>query len=86
MKKTVAKYLCIILSVALLFTALPLTVYAEDSVINVSTAEQLSAACTAINNGNGGEYTIIVPVEIDGKEVSRVIAPYTEAELNKRQR
>ena len=31
-------------------------------------------------------YTIIVPVEIDGKETARVIAPYTEAELDKRQR
>ena len=36
-------------------------------------------------NYNGGEYTIIVPVEIDGKETARVTAPYTEAELNKRQ-
>ena len=26
------------------------------------------------------------PVEIDGKETARVIAPYTEAELDKRQR
>ncbi len=68
MKKTVAKYLCIILSVAMLVTALPLTVYAEDSVINVSTAEQLSAACTAINNGNGGEYTINLTGDIiDGQ-------------------
>lgn len=33
----------------------------------------------------GGEYTIIVPVEIDGKETARVTAPYTEAELSKRQ-
>lgn len=32
------------------------------------------------------EYTIIVPVEIDGKEVARTTAPYTEAELNKRQK
>lgn len=31
------------------------------------------------------EYTIVVPVEIDGKEVARTTAPYTEAELNKRQ-
>lgn len=36
-------------------------------------------------NYNGGEYTIIVPVEIDGKETARVTAPYTEAELNRRQ-
>ena len=32
------------------------------------------------------EYTIVVPVEIDGKEVARTTAPYTEAELNKRQK
>lgn len=31
------------------------------------------------------EYTIVVPVEVDGKEVAKVTAPYTEAELNKRQ-
>lgn len=30
------------------------------------------------------KYTIIVPVEIDGKETARVTAPYTEAELEKR--
>ncbi|MDO4170313.1 MAG: tape measure protein [Lachnospiraceae bacterium] len=32
------------------------------------------------------EYTIVVPVEIDGRETARVTAPYTEAELNKRQK
>ena len=32
------------------------------------------------------EYTIVVPVEIDGREVARTTAPYTEEELNKRQR
>lgn len=31
------------------------------------------------------KYTIIVPVEMDGREVARVTAPYTEEELNKRQ-
>lgn len=31
-------------------------------------------------------YTIIVPVEIDGKETARVTAPYTEAELEKIQK
>ena len=31
-------------------------------------------------------YTIIVPVEIDGKETARVTAPYTEAELEKLQK
>ena len=31
-------------------------------------------------------YTVIVPVELDGKEVARITAPYTEEELNKRER
>ena len=31
------------------------------------------------------QYTIVVPVEIDGKETARVIAPYSESELSKRQ-
>lgn len=31
------------------------------------------------------QYTIIVPVELDGRETARVIAPYTEEELNRRQ-
>ena len=32
-----------------------------------------------------GEYTVIVPVELDGREVARVTAPYTQKELNKLQ-
>ena len=35
--------------------------------------------------GGGGYYVIEVPVNIDGKEVSRVTAPYMEEELNRRQ-
>lgn len=31
------------------------------------------------------QYTIIVPVEVDGRELAHVTAPYTEAELNRRQ-
>lgn len=31
------------------------------------------------------EYTIVVPVEIDGREVARTTAPYTQEELNKRE-
>lgn len=31
-------------------------------------------------------YTIIVPVILEGREVARVTAPYTEAELNKKQK
>ena len=49
---------------------------------NISTAN-LDDDYVYTKNAN---YTIIVPVEIDGKETARVIAPYTEAELDKRQR
>ena len=31
-------------------------------------------------------YTIVVPVELDGREIAKVTAPYTEDELNKRSR
>ena len=34
---------------------------------------------------DSGEYTVIVPVELDGREVARVTAPYTQKELNKLQ-
>ena len=69
MKKTVAKYLCIILSIAMLVTALPLTVYAEDSVIvkNVGSAADLKTVCNEINT-NGGKYTINLTADIiDGQ-------------------
>ncbi len=70
MKKTVAKYLCIILSAALLFTALPLTVYAEDSVTvkNVGTADELKSAYTEINT-NGGKYVINLTADIIGGHI-----------------
>lgn len=35
---------------------------------------------------HNAEYTIIVPIEYDGREVARVTAPYTERELNELQR
>lgn len=38
------------------------------------------------NYTKNAKYTIIVPVEIDGKETARVTAPYTEAEMDKRQK
>lgn len=38
------------------------------------------------NYTRAARYTIVVPVEIDGKETARVTAPYTEAELNKKQK
>ena len=37
------------------------------------------------NYTNSAEYIIEVPVTIDGKEVARVSAPYTQAELNRRE-
>ena len=36
--------------------------------------------------GAGGTYTIVVPVEIDGREVARSTATYTRAELARLQR
>jgi hypothetical protein len=33
--------------------------------------------------GAGGTYTIIVPVEIDGREVARSTATFTRAELRR---
>lgn len=40
---------------------------------------------TDYNYTNSAEYIITVPVTIDGKEVARVSAPYTQAELNRRE-
>jgi phage-related protein len=31
------------------------------------------------------EYTIVVPVEVDGREFARVTAPYTQEELDRRE-
>lgn len=49
---------------------------------NISTAN-LGDDCVYTKNAN---YTIVVPVEIDGKEVAKTTAKYTEEELNKRER
>ena len=38
------------------------------------------------NYTKSARYTIIVPVEMEGREVARVTAPYTEAELEKREK
>ena len=38
------------------------------------------------NYTRSARYTIIVPVEMEGREVARVTAPYTESELNKKQK
>lgn len=40
---------------------------------------------TDYNYTNSAEYIIEVPVIMDGKEVARVSAPYTQAELNRRE-
>lgn len=49
---------------------------------NTSTSD-LSDDCIYEKNAS---YTIVVPVEIDGKEVAKTTAKYTEDELNKRER
>lgn len=63
-----------------------------DSIITVPNFNNLAIAGDVGGSLNSdydyytqAEYTIIVPVNLDGKEVARVTAPYTEAELNKRQ-
>jgi tape measure domain-containing protein len=40
---------------------------------------------TDYNYTNNAEYIITVPVTVDGKEVARVTAPYTQAELSRRE-
>lgn len=45
-------------------------------------AGEMSSDYEYYRNAN---YTIVVPVEIDGREVAKATAPYTEEELNKRQ-
>ena len=63
-----------------------------DSIITIPNFDNLAIAGDVGGSLNSdydyytqAEYTIIVPVDLDGKEVARVTAPYTEAELNKRQ-
>ena len=64
MKKSYKRLICIIMSLFMLLSALPLTVHAATTVIDVETAEQLTAACEEINNGSGGEYTINLTADI----------------------
>ena len=63
-----------------------------DSIITVPNFNNLAIAGDVGGSLNSdydyytqAEYTIIVPVDLDGKEFARVTAQYTEAELNKRQ-
>ena len=51
--------------------------------VNVNDGELSSKDISYTRNA---KYTIVVPVQIDGKETARVTAPFTEAELNKRQK
>ena len=70
MKKSAARFLCVILAIALLLTALPITVYAEGgTVINVSTAEELATACSTINT-NGGTYTIELKADFPSSQIT----------------
>lgn len=64
---------------------------ASDKLINIPTinttgfslayAGEISSDYEYYRNSS---YTIVVPVEIDGREIARMTAPYTEEELNKR--
>lgn len=67
MTRTSKRLFCILLSVFLLIAALPITVSvsAAGTVIEVSTAQQLTDACSTINS-NGGEYTISLQEDITG--------------------
>ncbi len=77
MKKCLSMILAIVM-IATMITSLPITANAvdvdtagtaEDTVIDVSTADELKAACTEINT-NGGNYTINLTDDIEGYQVS----------------
>ena len=67
MKNVRKKLLSILLTIIMIVTALPLTASAEDTVpvIEVSTAEELTAACNTIND-SGGTYTISMKADFTG--------------------
>lgn len=63
---------------------------AAENLMSVPQVKQQKFALAGAYNENymyGGNrsFTVEVPVMMDGKEVARVTAPYTEAELNRRQ-
>lgn len=74
------KLLSILLTIIMIVTALPMTASAEDTVtvIEVSNAEELTAACNTIND-SGGTYTIRLTDNITGGqlEVKRADAVVT---------
>ncbi len=64
-----------------------------NQIIEIPTNPNLSFAgdvggelSSAYDYYSNAQYTIVVPVELEGKEIAKVTAPYTEAELNKRQK
>ena len=61
------KLLSILLTIIMIVTALPMTASAEDTVtvIEVSNAEELTTACSTINE-NGGTYTISMKADFEG--------------------
>ncbi len=62
-----------------------LVVAADDPDITLPSYGRNMALSEEYSYNNNATYTIIVPVDLDGREVARVTAPYTEQELSKRQ-
>ena len=63
--------------------------FAGETPVNMSytvTVNDGELSSKDISYTRNAKYTIVVPVQIDGKETARVTAPFTEAELNKRQK
>lgn len=81
MKRKYNRLLCIILSVFLLLSALPLTVYAATDTYSVSTPQELRNAVTEINGAGAGEYTISLAAdiysEIGGIDIGSIERDYT---------
>lgn len=55
----------------------------EQNPLRIAYAGEMSADYDYYRNTT---YTIVVPVDLDGKEIAKVTAPYTQEEIEKRQR
>lgn len=55
----------------------------EQNPLRIACAGEMSADYDYYRNTT---YTIVVPVDLDGKEIAKVTAPYTQEEIEKRQR
>ena len=81
MKRTYKKLICVILSVVLLLSALPLTVHAATT-YSVSTPQELRDAVNAINSKGAGEYTISladdITSDIGGIDIGSIERGYTD--------